>query len=90
MITMAEAKLHLRVDHNAEDMLIADQIAAAGDYIASIGVTEVDLDRPAVKQASLLLIAHFYENREASADARVAKLPLGFASLVAPYREVHP
>lgn len=44
---------------------------------------------PDLAQAVLLLAAHWYERREA-ADAALAPLPLGVASLLAPFREVRP
>lgn len=42
----------------------------------------------AIRQAILLLVAHWYENREpADPSAPVAPLPHGIAELVMPYRE---
>jgi len=40
-----------------------------------------------LRHAVTLLAAHFYENREATTDTRTP-LPLGVASLVAPYRPI--
>ena len=39
----------------------------------------------AIKQAALLLIGHWYENREA-VGASLSELPLAFNALIAPYR----
>lgn len=41
----------------------------------------------AIKAAVLLLVAHFFHNREAVGEA-LAELPIGVAALVAPYRRV--
>lgn len=39
-----------------------------------------------IKMAVLLLIGHWYENRENSSDARVMDIPFGFHALVTPYK----
>lgn len=41
---------------------------------------------PAVKQAVLLLVGHFYENREATTPLSLNVLPIGVESLLYPYR----
>lgn len=45
-------------------------------------------DVPApLKQAALMLTAHFYENRESAGEARVYTVPRSVDALIAPYRE---
>jgi uncharacterized phiE125 gp8 family phage protein len=39
-----------------------------------------------IKQAMLLLIGHYYENREASTDRRMNEIPMSVNSLLWPYR----
>ena len=41
----------------------------------------------ALKQAALMLTAHFYENRESAGEARVYTVPRSVDALIAPYRE---
>lgn len=44
-----------------------------------------DLPKP-IKQAALLLVGHWYENREAATEAKMNDLPMAVGSLLAPYR----
>ena len=63
---------------------------------AAIGDVTIDFtagyasaaDVPApLKQAALMLTAHFYENRESAGEARVYTVPRSVDALIAPYRE---
>lgn len=71
-LTLPEVKAHLRIDHGIEDALIEQMAKAAEDAVARY------LDRPvpwtddegepvevpaAVRQAALMLIGHWYVNR---------------------------
>lgn len=69
LITLEEAKLHTRIDHEDEDALLAVMIAAATAYVAqATGRTDLDTAPPLAKQAALLVFADLYANREAQAD----------------------
>ncbi len=48
--------------------------------------TPADTPGP-LKQAVLMLAAHFYENRESAGEARVYSVPRSVDALIAPYRE---
>lgn len=90
MVTVANAKQHLRVETDAEDNLILGFIDAAKDHFQSIGVdVTADPLPPAIYHAILLMVGHFYENREAVTDQPAHVLPLGVARLIAPYRSVN-
>ena len=41
---------------------------------------------PVVKQAGLLLITHFYNNRSNSTDVNLKEIPFGFQQLLRPYK----
>lgn len=67
-VTLAEAKLHLRINSGdgSEDTLIQDLIDTATEYCENYtGKKLADGVPKTIKQALLLLIAHWYTNREA-------------------------
>ena len=76
-VTLEEAKLHLRINpgDESEDALILDIIAAAREYCENYtgkSFSDGNEEPPkTVKQAMLLLIAHWYTNREAVVAANV-------------------
>lgn len=90
-LTLAEVKLHLRVDHNAEDSLIQQYMAAAHDQVEQFLGREVpwdvtsaapDVEYPAaVKSGELLIIGNLYRNRETNSEPGTALYALLF-----PYR----
>lgn len=96
-IDLPTAKLHLRVDGDAEDVLIAAWIAAA--YLAVEGVifrkvyaaevpegdaTGIVAD-DLLNAAVLLIVGHLNANREATSPAGMAELPMGAQWLLVPY-----
>lgn len=90
MVTLAAAKDHCRVDGDADDAALTRMIAAASDHLASIGVAmDSEPLPPAVEHAVLMLVGHFFENREAVSDVRTAAVEIGVDRLIQPYREVH-
>lgn len=54
-------------------------------YVAGFGNAATDIP-PGILQAVRLVAAHFYENREATTDLRLAPLPLGVEDLLSVYR----
>ena len=93
MINLAEAKLHLRVDHSEEDALIQSMIDAATQSVANHLDMHVDdmedyIDMPAPVAAAILLrVGDLFENREAVQDRSLYDNPT-FARLLAPYRSL--
>jgi uncharacterized phage protein (predicted DNA packaging) len=90
MVTLAAAKAHCRVDFDDDDSVIEEMIAAASNHLESIGVdTTTAPVPPAVDHAILMLVAHFYEHREAVGDVETAAIQIGVDRLIQPYRSVH-
>ena len=72
MLTLDETKLHLRVDLEDDDTLIAALMdaatAATADYLG-LPVDQMTSTVPSpIKAATLLLITDLYENRSAQTD----------------------
>lgn len=89
MLTLAETKLHLRVDHSDEDALITALMdtatAACADYL-NMDAADLVVAVPApVKSAALLLVGTLYEQRESQGDRQFYKNPT-FENLLNPYR----
>lgn len=79
MITLDQAKAHLNVTTEVDDVLIQSQLDAAKQWVAGhIGTDSVDTDdTPApVREAVLALTAHWYANREAQ------ELPSGLIDML--------
>ena len=87
LLTLDEAKLHCRIDHNDEDALLGALIATATAAVADyMNVTSVDSTAAApVKSAALLLVGTLYEHRESQGDRQLYKNP-AFEALLNPYR----
>ncbi|MFV0303064.1 MAG: head-tail connector protein [Paracoccus sp. (in: a-proteobacteria)] len=87
MITLAEAKMHLRVDHDDTDAEIAGMIEAAEEYLASIGCDVTEPAPAPLKQAALILITNLFQTK-GLVDENPPMLSGTFMRLVAPYREI--
>ena len=98
LITVAEAKAQCRIEPEMveEDALLTGLIEAAISHIQSdinkplVMTGEEGLSlTPALRMAALLLIGHWYTNREAVVTGTIATtLPLAYESLIHPYREI--
>jgi uncharacterized phiE125 gp8 family phage protein len=66
----------------------AREDAVTVTYVGGYGPTRTDVP-PAIRQAMLLLIGHWYEHRQAVVNgATTAQLPLAVQALLGPYRRV--
>ena len=89
MITLAEAKEHLRIDHDDQDTLLSSQIAAATEYLAKLGCnTDVDPIPAPVRQAGILIVAALYDGNEDILKSPMRMRQLAVDTLTAPYREL--
>ena len=87
LLTLADVKLHCRIDTNDEDSLLGALITASTTAVADyMNVTSVDDTAPApVKSAALLLVGSLYEQRESQGERQFYKNP-AFEALLNPYR----
>lgn len=89
MVTLEEAKDHMRVTFPDDDAGITLMIDAAVDHLQSIDVDmTADPLPPALHHAVLLLVAHFFDNRQVMTNTTVMVMPFGLSRLIAPYRKV--
>jgi len=95
LVTRADAKTHLRLgSSDREDAYLDILIAAAvraienatGQDIASGVSSMTDRDRDVAAQATLLLVAQWYVNREATGQ-NSTEMPLAITWLIAPLRK---
>lgn len=93
MLTISEAKLHLRVDHGDDDIYIQALVDVAEEYIQRVltpaGEGAVP---PAVnntqKHAARLLVGHWYENREGVVEGSLSEAPMAVRMLLLVNRPV--
>lgn len=92
MIDLALVKQQMRVDHSEEDQLIQGYIDAAVVHVEQHCDRHI-VDTPTtpdqmgltsdVRQAVMMLVAHWYANREAVVVGTItADVPLGFERLL--------
>ena len=88
VVNVDEVKTHLRIQHDEEDeyigSLIAQAQAAAEDYC------RVQFSDPApepVRLAVLLMVSHFYENRDNPDRQVYLTMRMAFQNLLYPYRD---
>ena len=88
VVTVDEVKAHLRIQYDEEDAylhsLIAQAQAAAEDYCR---VTFSNDAPEPVRLAVLLMVAHYYENRDNPDKQVYVTLRLAFENLLYPYRD---
>lgn len=101
MIDLATVKAHLRVEHADEDQLIQSYIEASLSAFEAwtnrtLVASAAELPDPAgnalviskaIQQGALMLIGHWYANRESVAvGVSVAEMPMATKSLWLPHR----
>lgn len=82
-VTLAEARLFLRVEHDAEDGLIQTLIEAAQSRVAAATGQPLDAASPApLRLAVLMLVLRAYERGEREMPIQAVE------AWIAPYRQV--
>lgn len=89
VLTVDEVKAHLRIETEEEDELIASLIrqaqATAEDYCR---VSFEESAPEPVKLACLLMVSHYYENRDNPDTAAYNSMRRAFENLLYPHRDV--
>ena len=90
VVTVDEVKTHLRIQYDEEDVYIESLIrqsqAAAEDYCR---VSFEGAAPETVRLAVLLMVSHYYENRD-NADKHVyITMRMAFENLLYPHRDVN-
>lgn len=86
LLTLEEAKLYLRYEHNADDAEIQSLVDAAETVIRKhVGASKYNETNASLKQAAKLLIGYWDENRSAEADGNWY-LPSAVLAILTPYR----
>lgn len=89
IVTIAELKMHLRIQTDEEDTLLesllAQAQAAAEDYCR----TTFDANAPEpVRLAVMLMASHFYECRDSSERSAYNTMMNAFHALLYPHRQI--
>ena len=90
-LIVADVKAHSVIETEADDELLAGKVLAAVQWIGTfIGKPLVEFDPlpEPLKEATRQLVAHLYENREATiVGVSMQDVSPGLFDLMAPYRE---
>ncbi|QMV26844.1 phage gp6-like head-tail connector protein [Brucella sp. BO3] len=89
VVPLTLAKAHMNIVGTDDDELINHYIDAAAEFIFDFTGNAVPDPAPAqIKQAILMICAHWYENREASTvGISAATLPLGVIAILRNHRD---
>lgn len=92
-LTIAEAKKHLNVDFSNDDDYIGALIESAEDAIQTYinrpltDVMDGEALRPSIKHAIKLLVANWYDNREAVSHTNTTTLGFALEFILLPLKK---
>ena len=88
VVTIAEVKTHLRIQHDEEDEYIAGLIAQAQTAAEDYCRVEFGNEAPeSVRLAVILMASFYYENRDIPDMTTYKATRMAFDSLLYPYRD---
>ena len=88
ILTVEEVKIHLRSQHNEEDEYIESLIAQAQGAAEDYCRTEFQNAAPEpVRLAVLLMVSHYYENRDNPDRQVYLAMRTAFENLLYPHRD---
>lgn len=82
-MNLAYIKLYLKIEHDDEDAFLKDLLLAAKEFVTN-AVGKIDETSNLYSLALLLLIAHFYENREVfvADNNRINEVPYSLEAMI--------
>lgn len=90
ILTVDEVKVHLRIEDDEEDDLIQNLIiqaqAVAEDFCRVSFETEYTATPEPVRLAVMLMVSHYYENRDVPDRTLYGTMRMAFENLLYPYR----
>lgn len=87
-VTLEEAKLHLKVEHDEEDLLINSYIDAGEEAVVRECLDFGEVMPSPLKAAVLLYVADLYANRELQFPGVRMSTSTTIDRLIGPYRKV--
>ena len=88
ILTVEEVKTHLRIQHNEEDDYLEGLIAQAQGAAEDFCRTEFQSAAPEpVRLAVLLMVSHYYENRDNPDRQVYLAMRTAFENLLYPHRD---
>ena len=88
ILTVEEVKIHQRIQHNEEDEYIESLIAQAQGTAEDYCRTELQNAAPEpVRLAVLLMVSHYYENRDNPDRQVYLAMRTAFENLLYPHRD---
>ena len=89
LLTLEEVKDHLRIQYDDEDELIENLIAQAQATAEDFCRAEFPDNAPEpVRLAILLMVSHYYENRDNPDRQTYLTMRMAFENLLYPHRDV--
>ena len=100
MVTLEQVKFQCRIEHDDEDAMLAEYMAAARDHVQmhldrtiyELAVPDEDpdgvIDNASIDQATLMIVAHWYAHRESVSESSMVEVPMGVNYLLQPYRRM--
>ena len=89
IVSLEEAKAHLRIQHDEEDSLIEgliQQAQTAAEDFCRVSFEDDTAPEP-VRLAVMLMVSHYYENRDNPDRAVYGTMRIAFENLLYPYRD---
>lgn len=84
---LEDFKIHMNITDNADDAVLEQKLAVAAAWVEGITGCSFDVTPEPVAEATRMLAAHLFENREASLVGVTAQeVPFGVRDMLNPYQ----